>query len=175
VDRIIAMNLKRLLLTLPLLFSSCQNRGETDENSPYFVIPIGSRLVLHQSVTIPAFAAAIYLQGGQWLPWPQVSRYHPHCKFELREPKNAPQTITADEFVIARTGTETETQEGLQIQARVLEIQSPRQPQVSRLSCAVWQTTATGQPVSGRELRQALGDVFTLEIAGRAPASRSGS
>jgi hypothetical protein len=36
VDRITAMNLKRLLLTLPLLFSSCQNRGETDENSPYF-------------------------------------------------------------------------------------------------------------------------------------------
>jgi hypothetical protein len=171
VDRIIAMNLKRLLLTLPLLFSSCQNRGETDENSPYFVIPVGSRLVLHQSVTIPAFAAAIYLQGGQWLPWPQVSRYHPHCKFELREPKNAPQTITADEFVIARTGTETEIQEGLQIQARVLELQSARQPLVSRLSCAVWQTSATGQPVSGRELRQALGNLFTLELAGRAASA----
>jgi hypothetical protein len=39
VSRIAMMNLKRLLLTLPLLFSSCQNRGETDENSPYFVIP----------------------------------------------------------------------------------------------------------------------------------------
>jgi len=172
VDRITAMNLKRLLLTLPLLFSSCQNRGETDENSPYFVIPLGSRLVLHQSVTIPAFAAAIYLQGGQWLRWRQVSRYHPHCKFELREPKNAPQTITADEFVIARTGIETETQEGLQIQARVLELQSARQPLVSRLSCAVWQTSATGQPVSGRELRQALGNIFTLELAGRAPSAR---
>ncbi len=169
------MNLKRLLLTLPLLFSSCQNRDETDENSPYFVIPAGSRLVLHQSVTIPAFAAAIYLQGGQWLPWLQVSRYHPHCKFELSEPKNALQTVTADAFVIARTGEETETQEGLQIRTRVLELASARQPQVRRLSCAVWQTPADGRPVSGRELREALGEVFTLEIAGRAPASRSGS
>jgi hypothetical protein len=82
VDRITAINLKRLLLTLPLLFSSCQNRGETDENSPYFVIPLGSRL-----------------------------------------------------------------------------------------SCAVWQTPATGQSVSGRELRQALGNIFTLELAGRASSA----
>ena len=131
------MNLKRLLLTLPLLFSSCQNRDETDENSPYFVIPPSSHLVLHQSVTVPAFAAAIHLQGGQWLPWSQVSRYHPHCKFELRQPRNTPQTITADEFIIARTGEETETQEGLQIRARVFELESARQPQVLRLSCAV--------------------------------------
>jgi len=165
------MNLKRLLLALPLLFSSCQNRDETDEKSPYFVIPSGSRLVLHQSVTVPAFAAASYLQGGQWLPWPQVSRYHPHCKFELRQPKDLPQIIMADEFVITRTGEETETQEGLQIHARVLELRSERQPQVSRLSCAVWQAPATGRPVSGRELRQALGNIFTLELAGRAPSA----
>ena len=165
------MNLKRLLLTLPLLFSSCQSRGETDENSPYFVIPIGSRLVLHQSVTIPAFAAASYLQGGQWLPWPQVSRYHPHCKFELRQPKDLPQIVMADEFVVIRTGEETETQEGLQIHARVLELHSERQPQVWRLSCAIWQTPATGRPVSGRELHQALGNIFTLELAGRVSAA----
>lgn len=165
------MNLKRLLLTLPLLFSSCQNRDETNENSPYFVIPPGSRLVLHQSVTIPAFSAAIYLQGGQWLPWTEVSRYHPHCKFELRQPKDLSQIITADEFSVTRTKEETEIQEGLQIQARVLELHSVRQPQVSRLSCAVWQTPATGRPVSGRELRQALGNLLTLEIAGQAPAA----
>jgi hypothetical protein len=84
--------------------------------------------VLHQSVTIPAFAAASYLQGGQWLPWPQVSRYHPHCKFELRQPKDLPQIVMADEFVVIRTGEETETQEGLQIHAQVLELHSERQP-----------------------------------------------
>lgn len=161
------MNLKRLLLAVPLLFTSCHGRDETDENSPYFVIPADSRLVLHQAVTVPAFAASIYLQGGSWMPWTQISRYHPHCKFELQQPLESAQTVTPDEFVIVRAGEEVETQEGLEIRARVLELRSMRQPQVRRLSCAIWQTAAGGQPVSGRELRQALGNVFTLHLAGK--------
>ena len=166
------MNLKRLLLALPLLFTSCHGREETDENSPYFVIPAGSRLVLHQAVTIPAFSAGVYLQGGSWMPWAQISRYHPHCKLELQQPLDSAQTVAPDEFVITRAGEEVETQEGLEVRARVLELRSERQPRVRRLSCAIWQTAAGGQPVSGRELRQALGEIFTLEIAGRASASR---
>ncbi|MGE5241192.1 MAG: hypothetical protein ACM3NI_06040 [Bacteroidota bacterium] len=166
------MNFKRLLLTLPLLFSACHNRDETDENSPYFVIPVGSRLVLHQAVTVPAFAAAAYLQGGLWMPQTEISRYNPHCKFELRQPKDAPQTVAPDEFVITRTTEEVEVQsETTQIRSRVLMLQSERQPQVSRLSCTVWQTLVEGRPVNGRELRQALGRAFTLEIAGRAASS----
>jgi hypothetical protein len=159
------MNFKRLLLALPLLFTSCHGREETDENSPYFVIPAGSRLVLHETVSVPAFASAVYLQGGSWMPWAQISRYHPHCKFELRQPADSAQTVTPDEFVITRTGEELETQEGLEIRARVLELRSERQPGVWRLSCGIWQATAGGQPVSGRELRQALGKMFTLDVA----------
>lgn len=166
------MNFKRLLLALPLLFSSCHNRDETDENSPYFVVPAGSRLVLHQTVTVPAFAAAVYLQGGLWLPQSEISRYQPHCKFELRQPQDTPQTVAPDEFVITRTTEEVENQtETTQIRSRVLMLQSERQPQVSRLSCTVWQSIVEGRPVSGRELRQALGQTFTLEIAGRAASS----
>ena len=159
------MNLKRLLLALPLLFSSCHGRDETDENSPYFVIPTGSRLVLHGAITVPAFSAGVYLQGGSWMPWTQVSRYHPYCQFELHPPMDSAQTVTPDECLITRTGEEMETQEGLEIRARVLELRSERQPHVRRLSCAVWQTAVGGQPVSGRELRQALGNVFTLDLA----------
>ena len=167
------MNFKRLLLALPLLFSSRQNRDETDENSPYFVVPVGSRLVLHQTVTVPAFAAAVHLQGGLWTPQIEISRYNPHCKFELRQPKDVPQTIAPDEFVVTRTTEEVMVQnETTQIRSRVLMLQSKRQPQVSRLSCTVWQSIVDGRPVSGRELRQALGQAFTLEIAGRAAASR---
>lgn len=169
------MNLKRLLLALPLLFTSCQGRNETDENSPYFVIPAGSRLILHQAITVPAFTAGVYLQGGSWMPWTQISRYHPHCKLELRQPMDSAQTVAPDEFVITHAGEEVETQEGLEIRARVLELRSERQPRVRRLSCAIWQSTAGGQPVSGRELRQALGEVFTLELAGGAPAAKPGA
>jgi hypothetical protein len=158
------MNLKRLLLAVPLLFTSCHGRDETDENSPYFVIPAGSRLVLHQAVTVPAFTAGVYLQGGAWMPWTQISRYHPHCKLELQQPADSAQSVTPDEFVITRAGEQAETQEGLEIRARVLELHSGRQPHVRRLSCAIWQTAAGGQPISGRELRQALGNVFTLDL-----------
>jgi hypothetical protein len=166
------MNLKRLLLALPLLFSSCHGRDESDENSPFFVIPAGSRLVLHQAVAVPAFTAGVFLQGGAWMPWNQISRYHPYCKLELRQPLDSVQTVAPDEFVITRTREELETQEGLEIRARVLELSSGRQPHVRRLSCAIWQAPAGGQPVSGRELRQALGGIFTLELPGRAPAPK---
>ncbi|MDH3514774.1 MAG: hypothetical protein OEM83_07900 [Gammaproteobacteria bacterium] len=166
------MNLKRLLLALPLLFSSCHGRDESDENSPFFVIPAGSRLVLHQAVTVPAFSAGAYLQGGSWIPWNQISRYHPYCKLELQQPMDSVQTVEPDEFVITRAREELETQEGLEIRARVLELSSGRQPHVHLLSCAIWQSPSGGQPVSGRELRQALGGIFTLELPGRAPSSK---
>ena len=129
--------------------------------------------MLHQAVTVPAFTAGVYLQGGAWMPWAQISRYHPHCKLELHQPADLAQTVTPDEFVITRAGEEVETQEGLEIRARVLELRSERQPRVRRLSCAIWQTAAGGQPITGRELRQALGNVLTLDLPKKTGSSRN--
>src|SRR4030065_2927260 len=90
------------LLPLCLLLSACQTAGPLDENSPFHLLPSGSRLVLKQELTIPAHSAGVLLQGGRVVSDKDLNQYHPHCRLEVHDVRATAQTGTADEFVVGR-------------------------------------------------------------------------
>jgi len=184
--------MRTILLAAVMLLTACQTAYEGYEgnvNSPYYLVPAGSTLVQHQALVIPPNRAGVSLQGGQVLPLSQINQYHPYCKFEVLRVRDAAQAVRADSYVIKKVVQEiTDTVDtgrirlaalsiGMGVLAREkdgasmetyatrLYLRSDKQPDVYRLSCGQWAFPATGQHVTIREMRVALGGVFTLRLA----------
>lgn len=168
-----------LLLPLCLLLAACQTAGPLDENSPFLVLPAGSRLVLKQELTIPAHSAGVLLQGGQVVSGNDVKQYHPHCRLEVNDVRDTTQTVRADEFVVRRARQESQmvARPGLMkagfrksgtisyyVFRTILDLRSERQPQVRWLTCQQWAEPALGQHVTIREMRTALGEIMALRL-----------
>jgi hypothetical protein len=172
------------LLPLCLLLFACQTKGPLDENSPYHILPSGSRLILKRELTIPAHSAGVWLQGGRVMSIKDINQYHPHCRLEVNDVRETTQTVTADEIVVRRARqeeTNTVARTGLmKAQMRIggdvrvnvfrttLDLHSERQPQVRWLTCQQWSEAALGQHVTIREMRVTLGEIFTLQLPSNA-------
>jgi hypothetical protein len=168
------------LLPLCLLLAACQTTGPLDENSPFHVLPSGSRLVLKQELTIPANSAHVTLQGGRVVSDNDVNQYHPNCRLEVHDVRDTPQTVTADEFVVrrARQDAQVAARAGLMpaglnnssnsvsfyIFRTILDLRSERQPQVRWLTCQQWDHPARGRHVTISEIRAALGVIMTAQL-----------
>ena len=178
------------MLAAMTLLCACQTSYIGNENSPYYRVPVGSKLVLHESVAIPPYQAAVFLQGGQIEPLSQINQYYPYCKFEVWKIRDVPQTVKPDEFVITKVAQEIThsvstdrirlagvsvgigVQMGLgddgasvETYATRMNLRSEKQPDVFRLSCGQWAYPATGQHVTINEMRVVLGKLFTLQVA----------
>lgn len=180
-----------MLMVVVVLLGACQTSYQGNEDSPYYKVPVGSRLILNNDIAIPPYKAGVYIQGGLILPLSQLNKYYPHCKFEVLTIRDAPQTVKADTFVIEKVVQEiTDTvdsgqlrlagastgigilnvshdDDGLNVQAyaTLLNLHSERQPDVFRLSCGQWAYPNQGQQVTINEIRKALGNLFTLQLA----------
>lgn len=179
-----------LLSVVAFLINACQTRYEGNENSPYYQVPAGSRLILRQDAEIPPHRVGIYLQGGQIKPLSQINQYYPHCKFEVWKIHDVPQPVEPDEFTITKVVQEIthsvsaghvqlagvsigigvhmgggDDGASVETYATRLNLRSEKQPEVFRLSCGQWSYPPAGRHVSIREMRVVLGDVFTLQLA----------
>ena len=168
------------LLPLCLLLVACQTTGPLDENSPFHVLPSGSRLVLKQELTIPARSAHVTLQGGRVMSDNDVNQYHPNCRLEVQDVRDTTQTVTADEFVVRRARQESHTvalpglkKAGLRkssgtmgffVFRTTLDLRSERQPQVRWLTCQLWADPTFGRHVTIREMRATLGEIITIQL-----------
>ena len=179
-----------MLLPLCLLLTACQTTGPLDENSPFHILPSGSRLALKQELTIPAHSAGVLLQGGRVVRDKDINQYHPHCRLEVHDVRETAQTVTADEFVVRRAHQEdrmvagpgrmeagsrglqkTSATPSFHVFRTILELESLRQPQVRWLTCQQWSEPAIGQHVTIRETRQTLGEIILLQLPAAAPGS----
>ena len=176
-----------ILLAAVVLLSACQTTYEGNENSPYYMVPVGSTLILHKDAVIPPMLAGIYFQAGQALPLSQVNQYYPHCKFEVLNIRDNPRSIRADTFAIKKVVQETShsvdagqiriaglsmgigigMHDGASVQtyATRLNLRSEKQPEVYRLSCGLWAYPYDGKYLTINEIRKTLGDFFTLQLA----------
>ena len=174
----------RLALVLALtLLSACQALAEKGEDSPYYTVPAGSKLLLHKPLTVPAFKAGVYLQGGKVLSHKDVDEYYPHCKFEVKDVKDTPQSIEPDEFVVYKV-VEGEDYSALAYPrlaglgvisagngaGRVMYftnfyLRSAKQPHVMLLICQHWEDPTDAEYLTVRQIRIALGEFFTLKLA----------
>ncbi len=177
-----------LALTLLVFFYGCESFIKRDVDSPFYKVPSGSTLILHSSdVAIPANRLKIYLQNGN-LGY-GTNRYYPFCKFELRQAKKQSQLITPDRFIITRTRRVVDYFVGLNLDSQHLfasislkssnngkpspriygtqmDLRSANQPQVFRLTCGHLQDpNITARHLSINQIREALGAVFTLQLA----------
>ncbi len=189
-----------LALALVVFVSACQTAykdGRPNEDSPFHEVPVDSKLVLHQDLTIPARTTIVYLQRGQIvLKHHQVNRWGTYCELELSRKRDLPQTIDADEFDIYKVKQETVFGDGgfIQLASRGLgfgglaqfergndgrqlyeviatrmALRSERQPDVQALVCASWHTAQAMSYLTIRKVRDTLGDIFSLQLAQGAP------
>lgn len=176
----------RLLLVVSIVFlTACQSWHEPSETSPYYTIPVGSKLILNQPISISPGKASVYIQRGQIVPYNGRDTYYANCKFEVNTIRQIPQTIEPDEFVVDRVSQKIEVNRffapgtmlaGIgsdksdvmsKFYSRLLYLRSSKQPDVLRISCGRWDYRPLSNHLTIQEIRGALGDMFTLRLSGQ--------
>jgi len=168
------------MLFIGLGLTACHASSVVEEDSPLRPPP-GTRLILNQSISIPAHSASVVLQGGRVMTGKQINHYHPNCRLEVQKVSDAPQVLQPDEFLVRRSRHEDRTTwngnplqlaganhgnggPSFVIYQTILELQSVNQPQVRWMTCEQWGDPAIGRHLTLHEIRLALGDVMRLVL-----------
>ena len=165
------------------LLSACDNSQVVrDENSQFFSVPLGSTFTLNREITIQPDQTSVYLQNGNIVLVRDVDFYKPHCKFELFTISEQARVVDPDTFVVTRivdqredVSTRWPRYAALGMSggdgpvhltfSTTMYLKSKIQPDVFRMNCKRWDWPAIGEFLSINEMRQALGDYFTLTLA----------
>jgi len=179
------------ILLLLVLTAGCVSQYQGNEDSPYYVIPAGSSITLNQDLTFAPDEVGLYFQGGKQVPKMQIDLYRPHCKLELKQRLETAQVVKSGEFKVLRATQEIIHSVGLPVRlasnvagrfsigggdssipgpelyATRLKLSSARQPHVLSLNCGHLESPpVTAVHLTIHQIRQALGQIFTLKISG---------
>lgn len=179
---------------LAVLLSACQTTSyQGDENSPYYVVPAGSRLILNQNIKIDPDQVGLYIQYGEVRrSFRDVDKYDPFCKFELFDRVQSARTVVPDEISVIKAVQEQSydkfTQAGAWQFAAVstrqlaqsggfdqggpslrffnvqMDLHSAKQPEVFRMTCGRWSAYPSLEHLSIAEIRSTLKPLFTLRL-----------
>ena len=172
-----------ILSLLTITLSSCSYQAPKDPNSSFYAPPVGSQLILHQTLTIPANNTEVRIQNGKVIhsSW-DLDTYYANCHFELRDIANVERTVQPDTFNISRAHQDTENVmlntptvvasagggDGgppLVDYITIMDLYSPRQPEVMRISCQHWNEANDGEHLNINQIRKTLDGLFTLTLA----------
>jgi len=170
-----------LVSLLIFSFAGCAYQAPKDINSSFYSPPVGSTLTLHRPVTIPANDTQVHIQNGQLInSFRELDAYYPNCNFEIRERAEVERTVQPDSFIISRVVRDTENvmlhtpvliasasgngAPGVDY-ITIMDLYSPRQPSVMRMSCQHWEDPSDSYHLSIKQIRKTLGDLFTLTLA----------
>lgn len=174
--------MKNLLIVFVILFalSACSRQAILDENSARHSVPVNSILTLNQALEFPPRQARIFFQHGQLMPYTQINKYDAYCEFEINTLKDSIQVIQPDNFTIYKVSIDRRFVSRDQLFASLsmdmfrdqdivgfsddMYLSSERQPDVRKLSCLQWDDASDMSYLSIREIRQALGNIFTLRL-----------
>jgi hypothetical protein len=165
-----------------LLLAGCETpTARKDQGSPYYAVPVGATLELHQALEIRPGATRAWIQGGEVVAG--INSYVPNCNIEVgRRDDSQPQLVQPDRFRVRRTQSFFEwvveaapapryadaVDDGgasMVYEGYHLWLESAAQPDVRRLSCrGVYAMPSDARPPSIVEIRAALGDVATLRL-----------
>jgi hypothetical protein len=181
--------LNRLRLTAVVsavvLLAACGNSQVVkDEDSQFYSIPPGSTFKLNNEITIQPDNTSVYLQNGKPAADAEIDFYKPHCVFELYTISDSARVVKPDSFVITKIVDQREdvslaspTYAALGMgfvlgdgpvhltYSTTMYLESKIQPDVYRMTCKRWDWPNIGEYLSINEMRQALGDYFTLTLA----------
>jgi hypothetical protein len=183
------------ILFLFTLIPACQPafiNGVPNERSPYFEVPVDSKLILNRMITIEPAQKSAHFQRGRMLPWYEVNKYAAYCALALERTRDVPQTVKPGEFVVHKVSNQTlfsiaKKEEPIyrfvdfkrrvmnmrddgggmtyEVKATVMELRSNAQPEVRRLTCANWGVPQSSLTLTVENIRQSLGDFFSLKLA----------
>lgn len=180
----------RILACLAFSLTACQSNANLPITSPYFEIPVGSRLVLNQPIEIAPTSATLRFQFGKIVSRFDSQDFEPACIFESNIVGEKAQRIEPDTFDIIRVRRGNSSvasysaPSGLVlVSARFIGdggsrqfykteffLRSQKQPQILVMTCQhareAGATAAESRPLTVAEIQQALGDYFTLNVRG---------
>lgn len=153
----------RMLLVAVLLVSGCQTSRSNDPDSIWFKVPPDSRLVLNQSLEIPAERAHIMLQHGTAAA--AAGSFDVGCRFEVEN--LGPRTIQPEAFVIRSmaSGREWSNQPYSMRFYKVIHLQSATLVDIMPMKCSYEDDPRMGRPVTMAQIQEALGTIFTFEFS----------
>ena len=181
------MSTNLLIPLLALGVAGCTALAPFDPASPYWLPPVGSEVDLKQALEVPPQSARVFLQQGKAVAKSGVNQFLPNCNFEVNQVfEDSSQTIQPDTFRVRRVGRQwEEVVQQVPTQYAALHLargsvdggtspiihavhfwlESPRQPEVRRLSCrGAVDDPPKAKPPTGEEIFQALGDIAKLRV-----------
>lgn len=184
--------MKRFSRCLAMLFvlAGCGTTERYGVDSPYYHYPSsGVRFILNQFLEIPPDSATVRLQYGKVVTRNNIQEQDPYCIFEISTVSQGPQRVEPDAFNVTRVQRSTSTiarGESLPIGGLVrvsmgndstgptnyyykteFFLHSDSQPNVLLMTCQSNQNyTPLKRYLTVAEIRQALGNIFTLSLPG---------
>ncbi|MBE9559842.1 MAG: hypothetical protein IMF15_03590 [Proteobacteria bacterium] len=175
-----------LAVSVVSVLAGCAVNDVKDEDSAFYSVPVGSTLVLNQQVDIRGDQVAVYVQNGELMQYGEVNFYLPNCKFEIYTMSEQQRTVNPDRFEIVKVVDDIESsalQKSTQLAASggamtlgwldksyvfnyatLMYLHSEEQKDVYRMTCQHWEDVMDDKYLSVTQMRQAMGEVFTLEI-----------
>lgn len=178
------LTLLLILLLVSGLLAGCNNTSVVgDTSSRFFDMPVGSTFTLNQEVSILPHSTSTYLQFGRTGPNIRVNTYHPNCRFEVFSISESERVVKPDVFTVTRVVNQFEqvSLDGVRYAGPIIVaddggpmfynymttmyLESEKQPDVFRITCQIWDYIYNETYLSIDQMREALGDVFTISIA----------
>ena len=187
ISRSAGIDVAFVLLTV-LLIGGCALLPELDASSPYYKVPKGSVIELHERIEIPPEYTRVWIQQGE-VRGPRFNAFAPSCGVEVAQvDQSAPQFVEPGRFRVVRTqylreeivqtrpvtlassapmrlagNLEQDVSDSLYHEGYHLWVENPDQPTVRRFTCrGVYDFPANAKPPSIRDIRAVLGPVATL-------------
>jgi hypothetical protein len=174
-------------MLLGLFLTACAQHYlvSDDLDYAYNLPPLGSTLVVKQTITIPAGEVRVFLQHGEVFSKSDFDRYEPSCSLELRKLADQPREIHPDSFIVSKV--QRLMQEVVwndQLQAGPVKVDwdpggkpmvvhgyhlwlgSDKQPDVMRMTCrGFFDDITRAEPPSLNDVTKSLGDLAELILA----------
>jgi hypothetical protein len=172
------------LLFISGLLAGCNNTSVVgDTSSRFFDMPVGSTFTLNREITILPHSTSTYVQFARTGPDLRVNTYHPNCRFEVFSISESERVVKPDVFTVTRVVNQFEqvSLDGVRYAGPIIVaddggpmfynymttmyLKSEKQPDVFRITCQVWDYIYNETYLSIDQMREAVGDVFTISIA----------
>lgn len=162
-----------------IFFAGCAPPGGVKDDWPYFRIPPGSVIHLHETITIPAERARVFVQQGRVNPG-VINEGLPWCYFRVRDPVPVDHKEGPGRYTVVRTrrdrrdiASTTPVQvaasggglESPQTLAWVMDVRPELPSEVIRIVCGgAFDDPARAKTPSLRQIRLALGSIASLKL-----------
>ena len=169
----------RLLISLllPVFLLACTSGTGYRYPTGPTALPVLSSVTLNATFDIRPDRASEYIQYGQVKPYNQIVEYYPHCIFELRTVSDQARTVRPEAFTVTGIRRDHFMAGFRQLQlasagggdynmvmyTTTISLHSEQQPDVFRLSCKQLEEPYRGRHVDEEDMRETLGELFTLE------------